>query len=79
MKAQVVVRAGSEPAVTPADAIAWTVPKLFDEVERYLNEPGVAPSVSYEGDLGYVVDLVRQEGCRGDYVRVRGTEVAPLR
>jgi len=78
-KAQVVVRAGSEAAVTPANAIAWTVPKVFDEVERSLHEPGVAPSVTYDVDLGYVVSLARQQGCAGASAQVSGIEVAPLR
>lgn len=78
-RARVVVRGGSEAVVTPRDAIPWTVPELFDEVERYLQEPGVAPQVTYDADLGYVVALVRQEGCTESSVRVSGTEVAPLR
>jgi hypothetical protein len=78
-RGQVVVRSGSEPVVTPADAFAWTVPKLFDEVERTLQEPGVAPSVSYDANLGYVVDLAREEGCAGATPQVTGVEVAPFR
>ena len=76
-KADVVVREGSEPVVTPTDAIAWTVPKLFDEVERTLNEPGVAPIVLYDAKLGYVVALARQEGCSEGSTVVNDTEVAP--
>jgi len=78
VRAEVIVRAGSEPAVTPADAIAWTVPKLFDEVERTLQEPGGAPRVTYHADLGYVVRLAREHGCTRSG-RVSGVEVVPLR
>jgi len=78
-KVQVVVRTGSEPVVTPADAFAWTVPKLFDEVERALQEPGVTPRVSYDANLGYVVDLAREQGCAGASAQVTGIEVAPFR
>jgi hypothetical protein len=65
--------------VTPAEATVWTVPKLFDEVERSLQQPGSAPVVTYDADLGHVVDLVREEGCDGGSSVVRGAAVAPLR
>jgi len=78
-KVQVVARTGSEPVVTPTDAFAWTVPKLFDEVERALHDPGVAPVVRYDATLGYVVDLGREEGCNGATKQVTAVEVAPFR
>lgn len=77
-KVEVLVRAGSEPVVTPPGTVAWTVPKLFDEVERYLNEPGVAPDAIYDEQLGYVVRLARQQGCDSTGQGVEGVEVEPL-
>lgn len=77
-KVEVLVRAGSEPAVTPPGAFAWTVPKLLDEVERYLNEPGVAPDAIYDEQLGYVVRLARLQGCDLLGQVVGGVEVEPL-
>ena len=79
VKARVVVQTGSEPVVTPADAFAWTVPKLFDEVERALHEPGVAPSVTYDRTLGYVVSLAREEGCARASEQVTGIQIEPVR
>jgi hypothetical protein len=79
VKVRVLVRAGSEPTVNPADAVAWTVPKLFDEVEHALREPGVTPSVSYDANLGYVVALAREMGCAPPSAQVTDIEVAPLR
>lgn len=79
-KAQVVVRAGREPVVTPADATVWTVPQLFDEVERSLHQPGSAPVVTYDAELGHVVDLrLLEQGCDGGSTLVTGVAVAPLR
>ena len=75
---EVLVRAGSEPTVTPPGAFAWTVAALFDEVERYLSEPGVAPDATYDQQLGYVVQLRRQEGCDPWPQAVSGVEVEPL-
>jgi hypothetical protein len=77
-RVEVLVRAGSEPAVTPPGAFAWTVPALFDEVERYLSEPGVAPDATYDAQLGYVAQLTRQEGCEPWAQGVAGVEVEPL-
>jgi hypothetical protein len=62
-KADIEVRAGGEVVAAPPDAVAWTVPKLFDEVERYLHTPGVAPAVTYDAKLGYVVSLGSLQGC----------------
>lgn len=78
-KAEVTVRVGSEPVVTPPDAVAWTVLKLFDEVERYLDTPGVAPGVTYHPVLGYALELTRQQGCADPADGVFGIEVAPVR
>lgn len=78
-KALVVVRAGRDPVVTPAVATGWTVPRLFDEVERSLHQAGGTPFVTYDADLGYVVDSARQEGCSENFSLVRGVAVAPLR
>ena len=79
MKAHVAVRANKEPEVTPTGAFAWTVPKLFDNVEYYLHQPGVAPDVNYDTDLGYVLNVVVRHGCDETFGRVSGIQVAPLR
>ncbi len=76
--AVVEVRAGLEPSVTPADASAWTVPSLFAEVEKLLRQPGVAPNVAYDAELGYVTGLVRQQGCGADFGVVGGVTITPL-
>lgn len=76
---QVTVRAGREPVVSPANAFAWTVPKLFDAVERALHEPEIMPSVSYDANLGYVVALSIEVSCGQPNSRITGVEVAPLR
>lgn len=65
--AKVVVRAGSEPTVTPPGAVPWTVPKLFDQVESNLNAPGGTAKAAYDPTLGYVVFVGRQQGC-SEYV-----------
>jgi hypothetical protein len=78
VRAQVLVQVGSEPTVTPPDAPAWTVPKLFDEVQRILDGPGTAPAATYHADLGYVVELARQQGCLENPDRVMDVEVTPL-
>jgi hypothetical protein len=78
LKAQVVVRAGSDPVVTPADAVAWTVPKLFDAVEGALTQPGVAPDPVYDADLGYVVGWRLLVGCVEGSGGASGIEVTPL-
>jgi hypothetical protein len=75
---QVLVRAGSAPVATPATAFAWTVPLLFDEVERRLHEPGVAPNVIYDSALGYVTRLGQLQLCEEKTI-IGGVRVAPLR
>lgn len=60
---RVVVHAGSEPTVTPPNFVGWTVPKLFNEVERYLDQPGKTAKAEYDPKLGYVVALGVQSGC----------------
>jgi hypothetical protein len=79
VKAEVDVRAGSEPVVAPPDAAGWTVPKLFDEVERYLHGSGVAPDVTYDANLGYVVSLGYMQGCDATIATVNAVEVTPVR
>lgn len=78
MTAEVDVRAGSQVVAAPADAVAWTVPKLFDEVERYLHTPGVAPAVTYDAKLGYVVSLGYLQGCDA-VAAVNGVAITPVR
>ena len=77
MKVHVAVRADKEPVATPADSFAWTVPKLFDNVEYSLHQPGVAPDVQYDAHLGHVVDLVDRHGCDERFGQVSGIQVAP--
>jgi hypothetical protein len=60
---QVVVRAGSEPVVTPPDAVAWTVPALFERIESTLDIPGSAPRALYDPFLGYVTYWELLRGC----------------
>lgn len=61
--ARVTVRSGSEPTVMPTNLVAWTVPKLFAEVQRYLDEPGSTAKAEYDPQLGYVVSLGVERGC----------------
>jgi hypothetical protein len=79
LNVRVVVRAGSQPTVAPVNATAWTVPQLFEEVERYLREPGLTPYVTYHADLGHVVDLSLMQGCAEASPLLYNAEVAPLR
>jgi hypothetical protein len=78
-KAEIVVLGGLVTAVTPADAFAWTVPLLFDLVDHDLVQPGGIPRVTYDADLGYVVESSRLERCSHNVPLVSGVEVAPLR
>jgi hypothetical protein len=73
------VRAGADPAVTPADATPWTVAQLFDGVERYLAAPSMAPTATYDPDLGYPTYLGHYQGCSSAIGDVGGVTVAPLR
>jgi len=75
-KAVVAVRGGAQPTVTPAGATPWTVPQLFDEVERLLATPGVAPGATYDAALGYVTQLESNQVCDFSVI-VSGIEVAP--
>jgi hypothetical protein len=79
VKAQVAVRAGLEPVVTPSNATAWTVPKLFDAVDHYLDLAAGYPRITYDAELGYVVGLSYFESCNQSEEVVSGVEVAPLR
>jgi hypothetical protein len=62
-KVKVLVRAGRAPAVTPATATPWTVANLFAEVDHLLNTRTVTAGVTYDVQLGYVIDLAREQGC----------------
>lgn len=79
MKAQVVVRDGLEPVATPSNANPWTVPKLFDAVDYYLNLAAGYPRITYDAKLGYVVGLSYFEDCDRSEEVVSGVEVTPLR
>lgn len=76
-QATVEVRAGAAPSVTPDGSTAWTVPELFDEVERLLGTPSVAPGATYDAELGYVMSLIREQDCDPAQV-VSGVDVTPL-
>lgn len=77
--ARVTVRSGSEPTVMPANLVAWTVPKLFAEVQRYLDEPGSTAKAEYDPQLGYVVSLGVERGCEENPIGVASqVTVTPL-
>jgi len=73
----VTVDTSGEASVTPSNATAWTVPVLFDEVERILDTPGMAPQVEYDDELGYVAVLQQDQGCEPRLL-VGGVAVTPL-
>jgi hypothetical protein len=77
-KAEVLVQAGGKLVVTPPEATAWTVPQLFDEVQRYLDGPGTAPQARYDAELGYPLSVVRLQSCSEPSEGVTGIEVTPL-
>jgi hypothetical protein len=79
MTAKVAVRSGSEPTVTPPDAIVWTVPELFDHVESYLNQLDTTAKAEYDPTLGYVVSVVGLQGCTESPNGVGEVVVTPLR
>jgi hypothetical protein len=79
VEAEVTVRAGLEPMVTPANATALTVPLLFDLVDHYLDGSVGYPTITYDADLGYVRSLSIFQGCQQSFDEVSAVEVAPLR
>lgn len=51
------VRDGEVTDASPIGFKAWSIPALFDEIERALDKDGIAPIVSYDPEKGFPIKI----------------------